>query len=223
MLTDSDILLRLTDIEDSTVERKTKSDNRDWIKAAVALSNSLPLGEPGILFVGVYDDGRIEDTPKEAFESLQRKVSRELSNIYPPISPQLLVREKDGKHFLAVIVYGSAGRPHFAGKAYIRNGTQTQEASEAQFQELIATRTSKTAEILKWKDREITVDVLNTEELRSRGRLAESRRKTVRGCDQFLVTLQDSTTQQLESIPLRRVEISYDHGRSCLKFELYPL
>jgi hypothetical protein len=40
-LTDEDIIARLTAVEDATVERKTSSDNRDWIKAAVAFSNTL--------------------------------------------------------------------------------------------------------------------------------------------------------------------------------------
>ena len=61
MLSDSDILARLAAIEDSTVERKTFSDNRDWIKTAVAFSNSLAVGQPGVLFVGVYNDGNIQE------------------------------------------------------------------------------------------------------------------------------------------------------------------
>jgi hypothetical protein len=54
-LTDADILTRLTNIEDATAERKTMSAFRDSVKAAVAFSNSLPVGEPGIIYIGVYD------------------------------------------------------------------------------------------------------------------------------------------------------------------------
>ncbi len=43
-LTDADILSRLTNIEEATVERKTMSDLRDAVKSAVAFSNSLPIG-----------------------------------------------------------------------------------------------------------------------------------------------------------------------------------
>src|SRR5580704_9920897 len=53
MLTDADILQRLTNVEDATVERKVASDLRDVVRTAVALSNSLPVGDPGIIFFGV--------------------------------------------------------------------------------------------------------------------------------------------------------------------------
>lgn len=82
-LSDEDIRRRLTDIEDSTVERKTASDYRDCLKTAVAFSNSLPVGDPGIIFVGVYDDGRVQDG--QNLEDLQKNVSKELSKVYPPI------------------------------------------------------------------------------------------------------------------------------------------
>jgi predicted HTH transcriptional regulator len=55
-----DILLRLTNTEDATVERKTASDYRDCLKTAVAFSNSLPVDDPGIIFVGVGKDGTIQ-------------------------------------------------------------------------------------------------------------------------------------------------------------------
>src|SRR5215468_2096964 len=134
-LTDADILARLMAVEDSTVERKTISDKRDWVKAAVAFSNSLEEDQPGVLFIGVYNNGEIQENQTN-FESLQKTVSDELSSIYPPISPTILVREKGGKKFIAVIIYGSLETPHFAGKSYIRKGTETIEASEEQFEEL---------------------------------------------------------------------------------------
>lgn len=85
-LTDAEILLRLTNIEDSTVERKTAADFRDCLKTAVAFSNSLPIGDQGIIFVGVFDDGRVED--RNNLESLQIKVSPDsyvVSGTTPPV------------------------------------------------------------------------------------------------------------------------------------------
>jgi len=225
MLTDDDIFLRLENTEDNTVERKTKSDLRDCVKAAVAFSNSLAVGSPGIVYLGVYNDGRIEETPKEAFESLQKKLSGEISNIYPPIYPEMLVRSKGGKHFLAMVVYGSTEKPHFAGKSYIRDGTRTVATSENQFADLIARRNSKAAQILEWKNKAVTLDLLNTEEtVRRMGRVASSIQKTVRDCNQFYLTVEDlNNVPKMESIPLRRIELSYDHAASRLKLEVYPL
>jgi len=141
-LSDQDVLSRLTNTEDSTVERKTANDYRDCLKTAVAFSNSLPVDDPGVIFVGVYNDGRVEDNNN--LDSLQKKVSEEISKVYPAIYPQMKVmKNSSGKEFLAVIVRGSANRPHFAGPSYIRDGSQTLEASEEQFEQLIAERSSR--------------------------------------------------------------------------------
>jgi predicted HTH transcriptional regulator len=221
-LTDSDILSRLTNLEDATVERKTMSDFRDSVKAAVAFSNSLPVGGPGIVYIGVYDDGRIED--QEIVDSSVNKVSGELGNIYPPILPQILVREKDGKNFIAVIIFGSSNKPHFAGKSYIRQGGKSVPASEQQFEELVATRNSKVAQILKWQGRHVSIELLNFEE-NARKYLRRAERTgtgVVIECNQFYVTFANEQ-HNLESAPLRRVELSFDHPNKRLKFEIYPI
>ena len=101
---------------------------------------TLPIGDVGIVFIGVYNEGRIEDRDQKAAESLLNKVSGELSNIYPPIYPQLLVRERDGKYFIAAMIEGSEERPHFAGKAWVRNGSKSEDASKEEFEELIDRR-----------------------------------------------------------------------------------
>jgi hypothetical protein len=221
-LTDADILLRLTNIEDSTVERKTASDYRDCLKTAVAFSNSLPIGDPGIIFIGVYDDSRVEDNNNP--ESLQRKVSGEIAKVYPAIYPQIKVLEKDSKKFLAVIVNGSENRPHFAGQSYIRDGTQTIVASEEQFGAVIAQRNSKVYAILKWKGRTVTTVIPSREIIYGGTTRDEPEQRTPRTlvhCDQFYITLESVTRQGgLISCPLRLVEISHDHAERRLELRL---
>jgi hypothetical protein len=39
-LSDTDLLLRLTNFEDHFVERKTSGDSRDWLKTVVGFANS---------------------------------------------------------------------------------------------------------------------------------------------------------------------------------------
>jgi predicted HTH transcriptional regulator len=223
MLSDSDILARLAAIEDSTVERKTFSDNRDWIKTAVAFSNSLAVGQPGVLFVGVYNDGNIQDQAVN-FEEMQKKVSGELSNIYPPIYPTIVVREKEGKRFIAVIIYGSTERPHFAGRSFVRDGTRTIDASEESFRKFIAQRSGKVAEILRWRNKEVVVNQLHPEEAHYRvGRIASSSVAILHDCNEHWVTLRDSANPpQLSSTSLRRVELNYDDGKGRLVLEIYP-
>jgi len=220
--TDSEILLRLTNIEDSTVERKTAADYRDCLKTAVAFSNSLPIDDSGIIFVGVFDDGRIEDNSN--LESLQRKVSGEINRVYPPIYPQMKVLEKESKKFLALIVRGSANRPHFAGQAYIRDGTQTVVASEKEFETVVAHRNSKVYRILKWKNQTVTaVNPIHEVVYAARTRYDPEIRtpRTVIDCDQFYVTLESVTRSgDLISYPLRLVEINYDHAERRLELRL---
>jgi predicted HTH transcriptional regulator len=229
MLTDEDIYSRLMNVEDATVERKTAGDYRDVTKAAVAFANSLPLGEAAIIYVGVYDHGEIENTPKGGMESLLKKVSGELNNIYPPILTQLVVREKGDRHFIAVIVTGSENTPHSAGKSYIREGSKTVEASENEFSVLIDRRAGKTNEILKWREKLIKIDMLDVEEnIRRSGRVRITFYRVVHTCNQFFVTLKEGhdrpdRPRKLESFPLKRVEISHDDEKDTLSLEIYPL
>jgi hypothetical protein len=224
-LTDEDILARLTAVEDATVERKTASDYRDWIKTAVAFSNSLENDQPGVLFVGVYNDGKIEDDNTQNFEKLQKRVSYELSNIYPPISPTILVRHKENKTFLAVIIYGSQNRPHFAGKSYRRDGTQTVDASEEHIEQFIALRSSKVAEILKWVKKSVTLILLRPEvQQHTYGPILGEFPALLADCNQFCVTLKYRNTGSdlIQSFPLKRVEISFDSRNERLALEVSP-
>jgi hypothetical protein len=228
-LSDKDILRRLTDTEDSTVERKTASDYRDCLKTAVAFSNSLPVDDPGIIFVGVGNDGTVQENSN--LESLEKKVSEEIRKVYPPILPQMKVmRDNSGREFLAVIVRGSENRPHFAGPSYVRDGTQTREASEQQFERLIAERNSKAREILKWQGKKITVNwpmkqtSLGTVALHRGGRVT----RTVIDCSQFCVTLEEEIwvhpsqpcSRVRESFPLAELEIGSDNRENRLELRM---
>jgi hypothetical protein len=198
-LTDRDIVLRLKNTEDSTVERKTANDYRDCLKTAVAFSNSLPVDDPGIIFVGVRNDGTVEDNTN--LESLQKKVSAEIGKVYPPIYPQMkAVKDASGKEFLAVIVRGSAERPHFSGPSYIRDGTQTKEASAEQFTRLIAERSSKAREIYAMVGKSVNWQMFGGQ----RG----GADATVLSCNQFFVVLDGGTYKR--SFPLDWITISFE-------------
>ena len=82
-ISDQDLLLRLQSFEDAFVERKTCGDSKDWLKTVVAFANSTPVDYPAVLFVGVKDDGTPEEKPVD-LDSLQRTLSKQLTNAYPP-------------------------------------------------------------------------------------------------------------------------------------------
>jgi Putative DNA-binding domain len=154
-LSDQDLLRRLRNFEDFFVERKTSSDKRDWLPTAVAFANSAPIDYPAVLFVGVRNNGTIEEGAN--LDSLQRTFSQLIGEAYPPVATFSKVLEEAGKQFLAIIVPGSPNRPHFAGHSFVRVGSETRKASELQFAELIAQRNNKVRELLKWKNKTVYV------------------------------------------------------------------
>jgi len=116
-ITDTDLLLRLTNYEDHFVERKTSGDSRDWLKTVVGFANSAPIGYPAVLYIGVRDGGAIEDAVN--LDSMQKSFGKKLEDAYPPIYYMTKVLVKDAKQFLAIIVPGSENRPTFC-RALIR-------------------------------------------------------------------------------------------------------
>jgi hypothetical protein len=223
-LNDADLLSRMKNFEDHLVERKTISDQKDWKKTAVAFANSVPVGLPAVLYIGVRDNGEIE-TPQQNLDDAQKKFNKLMQDTYPRVSYVPKVISDGGRQALAVIIPGSELRPHFAGLSYVRKGSESVEASDEQFSELIAQRNSKAARILAWKGKTITVLQLS----QSRPGYGLIRKEwrpdvsiSVANCDQFCVTLHVGTGHQNMSFPLGQVEISFDNGNKRLQLEFPP-
>jgi len=216
-LSDADLLSRLRNFENNFVERKTSGDHRDWLKTVVGFANSTPVGYPAVLFIGVRNDG----TPETGInlDSLQQTFTRKMQEAYPPIYFVTRVLGSTDSQFLAIVVPGSEDRPHFAGPSYVRRGSATEIASESQFNELIAHRLSKNAHILKWRGKPVSIDRMRTgsREIAMLGPVETSYEQTIADCNAFYVTFGDG-----QSIPLRRVEVSFDSSRKRLKLEIYP-
>jgi hypothetical protein len=79
----------------------------------------------------------------------------------PPIRHNIRVIEVDGLQVVAVIVQASHNRPHFAGPAFVRVGSQSKNASTTEFEELIASRSSKAWPLLEAKRTGEAVTVAN--------------------------------------------------------------
>jgi len=203
MLTDDDLLMRVPKSEDHFIERKPSRDSRDWKKTLVAFANSATVGYPAVLFIGVRADGTIEDGVDP--DQLSREFSNKTAEVYPPIHYVSKALTKDGKAFLAVIIPGSALRPHFAGLSYVRDGSATKKASEVQFNELIAQRNSKAYKILEWKGR--AVRVVHAYQDGGHGSYSDG---SVVDCNQFYVTVMLGGS--IRSVPLSFFDISFHHG-----------
>jgi predicted HTH transcriptional regulator len=218
-----DLLSRLRNTEDNFVERKSANDVRDCLPTAVGFANSLPLGVPGVIFLPVRNDGRIEPMPAEGLDAFQKKVTAKINEAYPPIAfVSKILRTESDEQLLAVIVPGSADRPHFAGPSYVRVGPETKKASERQFESLVDARQSITREILKWKGRTVTfASLADAASSRVTGPIRGIQDVIVDDCNQFYVTLR-TTTGNLLSFPLKRVALSFDNSNQRLQLEVSP-
>jgi len=130
---------RLRDHEDGWVERKTKNiKDEEILEALVGLANSVPVGQHGLLVIGVSDDGKfvgVDNTDKP-----QKKIHRLSEWCFPTVEYQARVLEEFGLHVVVVMIPANKERPHFAGPAYVRIGSQFQKSSQKKFNELIDRR-----------------------------------------------------------------------------------
>jgi hypothetical protein len=213
-LNESDLLSRMRNFEDHLVERKTVKDENKWKRAAVSFANSAPVGVPAVLYLGVRDGGEIE-TPQPDLEEVGKKFNRHMEKVYPRIAYVPKVINDNGRQALAVIIPGSELRPHFAGLAYVRKGPESVDASEDQFSELIAQRSSKTALLLQSKGKSVTVFIRTGD-----SEIPWPTSTVLVACNQFYVTLKRLDHEPPHSFPLSRVEINFDNLRNTLQLEI---
>ncbi len=212
---DAEILRRLRDGEDSFVERKSFGDwKKDVVKTCVAFANSCSVeGTAGLLFIGVKDDGTIEASHPN-LDSLQKTLEGELKEAYPPIPHNTRVVFASSERVLVVIVPGSAYGPHFAGPAYIRNGPITEAASREQFERVIDRRELKVREMLRCRNKLVTMYRIWAVPSNAVGRIAGEGSALVLDCDSFVVKLQVEGSDQYIAFPLESVVLSYDFRRN---------
>ena len=125
-----------------------------------------------------------------------------------------------GQH-LSVVVPASEKRPHFAGPAFVRRGSESVVASPELYEELLASRNEKCRYILRHKDEDITVTArggpLSDRSLRHDQGYVATHRARVYECDAQRVRLHDLETSTLVSVPLEDVRVAYDEKRHRLE------
>ncbi|MGH3753430.1 MAG: ATP-binding protein [Pseudonocardiaceae bacterium] len=131
-LPDQELIALLADLESDRVERKESAANSDRLSEAIcAFANDMPgYGEPGVLFVGVSDNGAVLGRP--VTDELLRQLAdlRDQGTILPP--PMMTVRKLgvDGGEVAVVEVRSSLTPPvRFKGRVYIRVGPRRAIAS----------------------------------------------------------------------------------------------
>ena len=217
-MNDAAIRARLYDKEDGWTERKSKGVSTEEIRKTItAFANSLPEGHQGILFIGISDrTGEVEGV--DDTDALQKNIRRAAEKVYPSIRTGHTSRvlDENGKSVVAVIVEASENRPHFAGPSYVRVGSESVEASESQFEELIATRTSIARRILdaKRKDETVLVDE------KRRGHNPGRTQCKVESCDPHFAIFKAVKEGWEYSAPLSQITVSYVGMMGMLLFTL---
>ncbi|MBW2702748.1 MAG: putative DNA binding domain-containing protein [Deltaproteobacteria bacterium] len=133
MLNDDDILVLFRDLESDRVERKASSADMKKIRRAVcAFANDLPgHGLPGVVFVGVNDDGTCAGL--DITDDLLKKLVevRSNGNILPIPSVQVDKRMLDGCEVAVIQVEPSSAPPtRFEGRSWVRVGPTTHQTSQ---------------------------------------------------------------------------------------------
>lgn len=216
-MTPEELRRRIGDHEDNFIERKPQGANgAELRRAIVAFANSVPEGRDAILFIGVHDNGTVRGcTAPDSVQKTVRKICDQ--DCYPPIRFTSEVITTDDGPIVAVIVPASDNRPHFAGPAFVRRGSESVMASEQVFNELVYSRNSKAAAVLRLKNQVVIVIGLGH-------RLGSTRRDVFPGHREggearvLECTSQTVRFQMLDSLryvmePLDHVEVSYDEER----------
>jgi hypothetical protein len=195
-------LVRLDWPEGPLLEKKSERDDGDWPKTLVAFANSTRAGERALLLIGAsnHPPHRGISTAK-AVDEIQIKISNIAADkCYPPIKIEFahLVLDQAGKecHLLAVVVPPSEQPPHFAGGAYVRDGSKSRPASKDIYAELIASHHDTARRLLAWKKRQLQWKLAATNGIYYLGNA------TVMDCTGTSAQIQDDTTGFSWPIPI---------------------
>lgn len=204
--------------EDNFVERKPQSVKADELRRTlVAFSNSLQEQETAVLFIGVDDrTGKIVGVDNT--DALEKRVAEAGEGCYPLIRSRMTVLQVETKRVLAVEVGFSRDKPHFARLAYVRSGSRSVKASDSLYGDLLTSHCTIAGELLKWKDKVVTVRLVNKKLGNNNPEWDPSingtRECRVLRCDPFSVTLYELGSMGEYTEPLSRLDLDWDQVRN---------
>lgn len=220
MPTTDELRARIGEPEGPYVERKSANPkDSEILQTVVAFANTVGDPDWAVLYLGVRDNGEIQGVPVEQVDGLQKRVRRVCEiEAYPPIRPARIEPIKLGNEMVvAVAITESKDKPHFAGPAYVRRGSESVNATEAQYNDLIASRHEVARVLLRWKQEAINLTVFeidfDLEDLRSEGRSKRVRQCRIVACTGQSVEIVDLASDRHFAIPLRHVTLSKDLER----------
>lgn len=217
---------RIGDLEDNFIERKEGIRGNDEIrKAVVSFANSLLEGQTAVLFIGVSNNGAVTGVSETDAEKFQQRVRRICEDdCFPPIAIRTAdVITIDNQHVVAFEFGPSANRPHFAGQAFVRIGSESVKASASKLDELVASRNTKAGRLLAAKDRHEFVTVVIPDRALIPGHLPFSQRREwdckVESCDAHAVVVDHIAAGKSWTLPLEYLVFGRDPNRNRLLVE----
>lgn len=212
--------------EDNLLECKLESDLKDLLKTLVAFSNSVRPGHTAVILIGEANDGTVQGVKNP--DNIQKKVRDTCDSIYPPILWRSLMYQKENKPCIRIEIEYDGETPHFGGKAWVRKGSTTKEATDEVFQRLIDYRSSKVHELANWFGKKVllepdlshTIDTRLGESYQAIPRLQSPKEATLGFMNNFWVTFDINGKKQSE--PLDKLILSWDDTRNILKILVKP-
>ena len=137
--------------ESETIERKKGFNAEEIAGALCAFANDYAERGVGYVIVGQRDDKHIEGLQDNADRVSQLISSIARDKCKPAIPVSIEIHERAGKKLAIVEVRKSPARPHFVGKALVRVGSTTRQATDAEIILLRASGTNpKVAQLRRW-------------------------------------------------------------------------
>jgi len=151
----------LTAEESETLERKQSLDTEGLCKSMIAFANDMYGRGCGWVIVGQAPDKSIAGL-RVGDDEAQRIISDIARNRCTPAIPvSVECLQKEGKRLAIIEVRASPARPHFSGKAWVRMGSTTRQATDAEIILLRAVQENRKIALLKrWLDEGKTTVVL---------------------------------------------------------------
>ena len=111
-----------------------------------------------------------------------------------------------------MIIPHSTQKPHFAGGCYVRVGSESVQATQAKYDELIATRNSKAYAIIKMKNKGVVLENSQYKMQLPSGLVVGYTFAEIMDCDAHRVKIRFADNDRYHTFPLEDVVISYnDH------------
>jgi hypothetical protein len=218
----AEIVSRAREPEGKLVEHKGKGANARKIRETlVAFANTVEAGEWAVFCIGIEDKTRkilgVDDPDKEQKEI--HKIASE--DCYPAITIDPRVIEIEGKYCILVVIPPSTKRPHFSGEALVRVGSGNKRASEALYEDLINSRSSKTWKLLQWRNKLISVKFVNapfavdSSPMTGQVAIPAKNRRDYRilNADQFGCDVFDESSHATQHFRLEQISPDFDHPK----------